>query len=308
MTSIELIGLDGGNPLAFLTALGVVVTLNDVPSEHEVRLSWAVRDAWRPVLSCRAQRTADELVEALDTELRQQGDAPFRILENASDDTIADNLTMGGNAYRRYASAAIQSGVTRASDFAAVFACDVLETKGQVLDTAFRMLSGAGHQDFLKSMRDLLTSTSRDQVREAVFGPWQYRDGPPIMRWDPDDDRRYALRWKEPSGDPIRTVRGANRLAIEGLRLLPSVPVDSRLRTVGFRGDRASDAFWTWPIWTTPLNVDVIRSLLALEALQADELEPAQRAALYRIGVAEIFRVQRLTVAKHRGFAPAAPL
>ena len=66
--------------------------------------------------------------------------------------------------------------------------------------------------------------TSREDLRLALFAPWRYLDEKPTMRWDPMDDRRYALRAGNPSKAPLRTVRGANRLAIEALTFLPTVP------------------------------------------------------------------------------------
>src|SRR5690606_35990470 len=83
------------------------------------------------------------------------------------------------------------------------------------------------------------------------------------LRWDPIDDRRYALRWENPSADPSKTMRGANRLAIEALPLLPTMPINSRLGTTGFQGSGTRDTFFTWPIWSVPLNMPVVASLLS---------------------------------------------
>ena len=170
-------------------------------------------------------------------------------------------------------------------------------------------MSGAEHQDFLAIVRNIVTNATPRHLEKAMFEPWQYDD--PIekqtMRWDPIDDVRYALRWRIPSGDPTRkkqgTVLGANRLAIEGLPLLPTMPVSSVLRTTGFTGQGSRDMFWTWPIWQSPLPLDVVRSLLSLHELQ---LPAPRRDRLAKMGVIEIYRSQRLTVGKFRNFAPAA--
>jgi hypothetical protein len=98
-------------------------------------------------------------------------------------------------------------------------------------------------------------------------------------------------------------VLGANRLAIESLPLLPTIPVGSTLRTTGFTGQGSRDTFWTWPIWEGLLPLDVVRSLLALRELQRPE---PSRSMLVQMGVVEIYRSQRLTVGKFRNFAPAA--
>jgi hypothetical protein len=170
-------------------------------------------------------------------------------------------------------------------------------------------MSGAGHQDFLAVARNIVNSTTPRHLERALFQTWQYDD--PVekqtMRWDPIDDIRYALRWRDPSGDPIRKKRGsmlgANRLAIEGLPLLPTIPVRSVLHTTGFSRWDSRVTFWSWPIWQTLLPLDTIRSLLSLSELQL--LVPPRRK-LVRMGVVEIYRSQRLTVGKFRNFAPAA--
>lgn len=126
------------------------------------------------------------------------------------------------------------------------------------------------------------------------------------LRWDPADDSRYALRWRDPSGDPARKKRGgmlgANRLAIEGLPLVTCAPVGSSLRTTGFTGSAARNTFWTWPIWTYPAGLDVCRSLLAHSALRDAAADADELRAL---GVAAAFRSQRITVGKFRNFAPS---
>lgn len=126
------------------------------------------------------------------------------------------------------------------------------------------------------------------------------------LRWDPADDNRHALRWRDPSGDPARrsggTVLGANRLAIEALALLPTAPAGSRLATAGFTGTGRRDTFWSWPIWLRPIDVEVCRSLLALEDLVADKPDGV---ALTALGIAAVYRSQRITEGKFRSFTPA---
>lgn len=146
------------------------------------------------------------------------------------------------------------------------------------------------------------------------------------LRLDPLDDKRYALLARDPSGDSSRqsggSVQGANRLAIEALPLFPTVAVGKQLHTTGFRGQRASDTYCTWPIWTCPATLDVVRNLLSLRDLAflgwpipPDATPTEQRAAarrerqsrmrLQELGVAEVFRSQRLTINKVRNFTPA---
>jgi hypothetical protein len=187
----------------------------------------------------------------------------------------------------------------------AAFGCDAVgNEEGIIEDTAFRTMSGAGHQHFLEFMNILARETTPDQLREALFGPWHYRDPSPTMRWDPEDDRRYALRWDEPSKDPVRTVRGANLLAVAALPLFPVVPVSStNVATTAFKGRGSRDTFITWPIWKGWLRLEVVCSLLNLAELQDRERSSDQLRAY---GITAAYRSQRVTLGKYRNFTPAA--
>jgi hypothetical protein len=299
---VVLRGLDGSNPLAFLAALGTLRTLAAAWPERPVRMAWRVdTGAWRPVLKCEGwagDDAADELLDTLAGQLaRGAGSEAF---------SFTPDLKLMPAAFRAFALAARDSALSGDSPsqndaaFAAAFACEgCINKDGTVQDTAFRTLSGAGHQHFVGSMEELARCTDREHLRRTLLAGWDYKDGKPSLRFDPVDDRRYALRWSDPSGDATRTMRGANRLAVEALPLLPTCPVGQRLATTGFNVSK----FWTWPIWEPWLSLDVTRTLLALEELQS---EIPNRAALLARGVREVFRCERITVGKFRNFTPAA--
>ena len=99
-------------------------------------------------------------------------------------------------------------------------------------------------------------------------------------------------------------MRGANRLAIEALPLLPTVPGERRLHTTGFSERRGEGVMFTWPIREPPLNVEVVRSLLSLAEIQ--EPRP-NRGSLMGRGVVEVFRSRRITVGKYRSLSSAVP-
>ncbi len=299
---LVLVGLDGSNPLAFLAAMGTLRTLSFAWRKERVnfRLSWRAAGAWRPVLHADRALGGNEVVMTLDRQLRDvEGQRAFE---------LADNLKVNGEAFRAETQKAADSETPldrRWAEFLAAFGCECIRTEdGLIGDTALRTMSGAGHQHFLKFMRDLAAGTTADHLRQALFQRWEYADPGPSMRWDPADDRRYALRWDEPSGDPVRTVRGANRLAVEGLPMFPTAPVGTDLMTTGFSGRGSRGTFWKWPIWEAPVSVDVVRSLLSLPDVQESQVP---RDRLRRMGVVEVFRSQRLTIGKYRNFAPAEP-
>jgi hypothetical protein len=119
------------------------------------------------------------------------------------------------------------------------------------------------------------------------------------LRWDPADYRPHALRAEDPSGDPIRTMRGANRLAVEALPLFPTAPAERYLRTAGFAAREGAMEI-TWPVWSDSLDLDTVRSLLTL-----DDLQKGEATALRRRGIEQAFRATRFTEGKFRNFSPA---
>ena len=113
--------------------------------------------------------------------------------------TVDKDLKIPRHAFRKLAARAAEDFLTHADPSAAslvvAFGCDAVgNDDGTIEDTAFRTMSGAGHQHFLEFINVLAKETTAEQLCEALFGPWHYRDSSPTMRWDAEDDRRYALR------------------------------------------------------------------------------------------------------------------
>lgn len=156
-----LLGLDGGNPLAFLAALGTLRALTLARPDMRPMLSWRQAGAWRPVLHFDQLLTRQELVDALAIYL-----ATMRGHDVWS---LGPDLSVSPAAFRTYAAqAAVQaySGVDRTwADFAAAFGCEVTTTDaGTIQDTALRTMSGAGHQHFLQFMATIIAKTGRRGV------------------------------------------------------------------------------------------------------------------------------------------------
>lgn len=301
-------GLDGSNPLGFLAALGTLRILATHWQHQRPQLYWERRGGWRATLRLREPASEEAISSVLAERLAGRDTRPeFH--------ELGDDLTIAPTAFRDFARQAMESATMadrETADFLAAFGADShVGPSGQIQDTAFRTMAGAGHQHFLAFMRNIIGRTTAEHLHKALFAPWRYDD--PVqnatLRWDPVDDVRYALRARNPSGDPVRTtggsVLGANRLAIEALPMFPTAPGRDRVITTGFQGERASNTFFRWPIWTHAASVDVVRSLLALSDLQANSLD---RKLLSHRGVAEVFQSQRLTVGKVRNFTPGCPV
>jgi hypothetical protein len=302
---LPLPALQGSSLLGFLAALGAFRTLATLPETSDVRMRWVPRGgSYCPALRLPTAAEPDSVIEKLHTSLR--GLAGHYVL------TVDRDLKIPRANFRKLSTKAAEDFLSHsdptAAGMVAAFGCDaVCNDEGTIEDTGFRTMSGAGHQHFLEFMNVLAKETTAEQLHEALFGPWRYRDSSPTMRWDAEDDRRYALRWDEPSKDPVRTVRGANLLAIAALPLFPVVPTSgTTVATTGFSGRGSRDTFVAWPIWTGWLSLDAVRSLLALKELQ--DRSGTSASAFGSLGVAAIYRSQRITLGKYRNFTPASPL
>lgn len=311
MTRFDLTGLKADNLVAFMAALGTLRTCSLIHAERTPKLAWTLTGrSWSATLQLDGAISQDDLIGSLHEYLRTPASAPAL--------HIADNLTVAVEDFQAalmasYAHARLDNRA--AVDFLAAFGSDAVQSQvagkpsGRIADTAFRTMSGAGHQHFLGTMRTIIADTTAQHLLAALFAPWDYSD--PLqnhsLRWDPQDDVRYALQWTEPSKDNDRkktgSMWGAYRLAIEALPLFTTAPQAGRLVTTGFTEDRRRTEL-TWPIWDPFIDLPAVHSLIALSALQRSVPD---RQELARRGIRELFRCRRITEGKFRNFTAAQP-
>jgi hypothetical protein len=199
-----------------------------------------------------------------------------------------------------------------ALDFLAAFGSDACarENRGKpALDpTLFQFTTGSGHQYFLQDVRQLTEKVSPEAVFEVLFRPWTYRDEGLSLRWDPIEDRRYALSDRDPSGEKARTVWMANLLAYRALALFPTAPRGRRLGVAGWIRNSELEAF-SWPLWEYPAALDTVRSVIQLADLAEDRPDTTRLRAR---GIAAVYRARRIEVGqgnnKKINFAPARQL
>ena len=181
-------------------------------------------------------------------------------------------------------------------DLLAAFGSDACreERSDAMTPTPFCFIRGSGQQFFLDTVRQLMEQVTCEAVCQTLFQPWAYRDEKLSMRWDPAEDRRYALMDRDPtsSDNKSRTVWMANLLAYRALPLFPCAPGRRGLGTTAWAIINDADAF-TWPIWESTAAPDTIRSLLQLSELAEPE---RYRSPLRARGIAAIFRSRRIKV------------
>lgn len=200
--------------------------------------------------------------------------------------------------YRQHAEALLADSNPVESDalnMLAAFGTDAcVNKKNEIEPTPFQFITGSGHQFFLATVRELMQQVTAERVQRTLFQTWTYPDDGLSMRWDPLEDRRYALMDRDPtaSGNKPRTEWMANLLAYRGLALYPTAPRRGAVRVVAWVVENDEPAF-TWPLWEHPASPDAIRSLLALQELR--ERRP-DRETLRARGVAAAFRARRIKV------------
>ncbi len=188
------------------------------------------------------------------------------------------------------------------ADMLASFGSDVcLKPKSDKMDpTPFCFTSGSGNQYFLDTARRLSERITAALLEKSLSTNEPAQDEKLSMRWDPNEDRRYALMWENPTanGNEALTNWPINLLAYHGLQLLPSVPTAAGLKSAGWSKHEQEN--FTWPIWTALLGIDCVRTIM---------LQNSQRLFQHQCEVAAIFQSTRLQVGNpplHKiNFSPA---
>lgn len=302
-STLILEGLDGSNPLAFLAALGTFRSLALHASHLNLHLSWAKNHgAWRPVLRSVSnnQLTQQLLLDMLDDCLNvSEQDHPALRLAALID----------ANGIPKCFGDASVSAILKDRQDAEWLSCNSSELADP---NAISQLQ-TNRRDYQPiNIKGLLATTKREHVLRSLFSNWNYAD--PIagvsLHLEPREDRRHAYQWHVPSGDPTRATSGgmigANRLALEAWPLFQSLPSGDKLVTVGFRGLKANDTRFVWPIWSTPVDLDTVRSLLSQRTL--DSTEDSDIAELQARGIEVAYRCRRILVGKTPNLTAPEPM
>ena len=310
-------GLDGSNPLAFLAAIGILRVLGDGDGfTSSIRLGWRnAQGAWRPLLTgCGSNQR--EVGTVVLNALKGASMTAFDIGRESRNGKVYDKFPFAPERLVRVLKARQGKACLsdrRDVDFLASFGTELYpDTKrDEFQGTHFRMVrSGdSSRQGLLRYAKRMRENLDRDHVERTLFQAWDYRDEGHGLRWDPIEDQPYALRWRDPSrscpADGPGTMRAANCLAVEALRCFPTVAVGRRVRTTGFHRTERQGLRFVWPIWTPMVNMETLRSLLALRDLEEN---PLPRSAIFARGIEEVYCVHQVRPNEYyRNFTPGEP-
>lgn len=302
--ALVLDGVDGSNPLGFLTAVGALQLAAHVwPA---VTLQWVPTGrGWRPALTGQGCDRPEFVMQIQQTLLRVK-DEGFKLspMLPFARDTLREAMA---------ATVLLPSAERWISDLLAGLGTDAYADKdGKFEDTSLRLVrsgdpAGNGLPAYVRRCRDGLDT---DAIADVLFAPWRYEDDCPSLRWDPVEDQSHALRWDNPADKANKRagacgVKAANAIAATALGLLPVHPVGRHGQTTGFVKHGRVWCF-TWPLWTAPCGLDTVRSLLALAELTHPTPATGRLSAM---GIAAVMRADCVAQSMYyRNFAPARPL
>lgn len=291
-------GLDGTNPLGFLAALGVLRLVQTCSLDRRVRMCWTQHQGkWLPLVT--TTQTVDEIANAMASclGLGEYDESMHPFLGLGKNLSIAPELF--GQTARDLAGKACLTD-RRSADFMSAFGCEcvVHEKLPRITPSALHFILGSGHQHYLETAKKLIREVTIEHLREAMMGPWLYRDEKLSFRWEPADAREHAYQWTAPGDETTTTVWGANLLAFEGASLLSAIPESDALRTTGFTRHQRRDCF-TWPIWESPIDMATTQSVLTLAALQKEQPDPSE---LVTRGIQVVYRSVKIKLGVGHNF------
>lgn len=265
MSRIDLLGVDGSNPLGFLAALGL---LRLVPG---AKLGFSEDGSFRAFLHEFDKQASDlAALVAADASASADLESPWRFTytkaatKKQGPREVAD-LKPPPADFKQFLATCIKSwlmGNEEAAAYAAAYGTDVaVDGKGNTKPTAFHFT--AAQQTFLGAVESIRASVNEKWVMTSLVDGHGEQPGS-NLRWDPGAERNWALMASNPNGAGTRVDAPLEWLAFRGLPLLPSFPHGTRIITTGVSG-RGDDMTFTWPLWSVPASLQTVRSALQLD-------------------------------------------
>lgn len=315
MKSLALTGLDAQNPLGFMASLGLLKVLSETAKKARMSPPALSFDEATYQPSIAIEQGMESVVEAVLLDAREQlASRSMRFSYDESGDAVDAAFPATGvtrdlkpslRAARSLMTLVAHEGRRDADQVAGFFSDIVQQAMGDVggqkpaKPTAFHFTSG--QQTFLKMACELAAGMAKEDVLEALVGPWRGESSLPSFAWDSSSTRMYALRADNPSTNARGSIAAANWLAFQSLSFFPVKVRRGQLVTTAITGGW-KDSIFTWPIWTVPLSARVVASLLQIEMRY---LRQGEREAM---GLATVFQSRIQRPDKYGSFSPAGVL
>jgi hypothetical protein len=217
--------------------------------------------------------------------------------------SIGKKIDLSADEFRSTAESLLKDAGLRSSSIAmlAGFATESCDEK-KCPRTLFDFIDSSGQLAFLEAALQLMREATPERLESTLFRRWKRTDERYSLRFDPVEDRRYALLDRNPTASNNKSTSEwmANLLAYRALSLFPCVITQRGSETTGW-AELSKAWCFTWPIWAPPLSVETIRTLLGSRELA--NLAPSY--SLRRIGVETVFRARRVANGDYVNFSPS---
>ncbi len=285
-----------------MAAFGCLRVCERVAELRGSRLSWTGGGVAHAVLWTPAEIGREGLVTALVNDVQNAANRP----ELTWNDQIK---TAAASQFRTKAEEVLKAATMdrrEAADWFSAFGSELESDEGKIEATPFDM--SVARQRFLADALRLAAGlvqepkgrgvkTAPESYAEALFGPWKYQDDQHSLGWDPSTMKLGAFTYKAPTAMANSGVRAAVWLAFESLPLFPCFS-NAGLKVRAFRQQKR-DTMLCWPVWSAPISLDTLTTLLGWPVLVADTATPEQAKELEARGVTAIYRSARFKPNKY---------
>lgn len=319
-------GIDGGTPLGFLAALGLLLVADEAASEGapKPRLAWKLLDAYRPIFFGIA--SLEVLTEMVAADCHRWATAPllrFRyVKQEKQGPKPVGGLRAPLSVVRAWQRARREEADAESLAYGAALFCDgVTEVNKKPATVEDHSLHGipvdpdvdislsvernfldltARNAQFLEQVEIIRAYLTRERIQGALGTGAPDYEAPRSLDWDPSADTPGAIY----TGFRRGFLPVHEWLGFRALRLFPLASAGTKVRMTACTGRRLDGEF-TWPLWETGASLDAVRSLLMRPALS--ELAADERLAL---GISALLRMDLTKKADgYTGtFAPARPV
>lgn len=275
---LALDGLDGSNPLGFLTAMGVFRLITAEQPSAAMAWKWR-KGAFRPSIFLPSKPTPSDFCKLL----LSAGKNMDRIVSTDFLELCAnagpiqktgkrgwlDKLCFPLELYRREALRRLNSQDVESCAWLPALCADARpewdkDTK-QWLARWTRFDFTAANQAFIAMVRAIKARCDLDDLVKTLFEGPNYKPVGMSMRWDPlDEKRQYAVMDANPAPQAQQALTdiGSNFLAIEALPNFPLIP-DARSSQPCFTDFRGGLGCLQWSLWDAPISLDATLSFLS---------------------------------------------
>ena len=252
--TVPLPGLQATNLMGYLAAIGTLAAVGRMHPDAPIRLSWTAQAT--PTAVLHGLSTLPEVITAV------MQDRDHWVGSPALEGHDHGDVKFAPADLRRYLQTCrdTDDGGRSVALAGALVAEGSLDGKGTAKPTDLHFT--AGQQRFTNVAIEVRDGLKQERLQEALTGPWRYDSPLKSFMWDVTDARIYALSATDPSQSSKRSVPGAEWLALMGVVAFPATASPGRTRIAG-AGGRWKRGSLQAPVWSAPVSLDVVRSLLS---------------------------------------------